>query len=127
MGETQTQTFLDDQRKRHGRRDVSGLKDDPQVIAASARLYEGLLHISQFAIAAGRSQRWVRELIDVGLPSVRIGKRHYINVDAARAWLLERGSPDRAPRSPGRPLRTVNPDPSARRHGRPLGSKNRPK
>jgi len=108
MGETQTQTFLDDQRKRHGRRDVAGLKDDPQVIAASAQLYEGLLHISQFAVAVGRCKRWVREQIDLGLPSIRIGKRHYIDVNAARAWIIAHGTADRSARRPGRPLGSTN-------------------
>jgi hypothetical protein len=83
-----------------------GAKVSPAVAAVRASLLDGLTPVEVFAAAVDRSPRQIKTWITLGLPIVRVGKTPYVQVRAAREWIMRRSAPPEAPRR-GRPRKAA--------------------
>jgi hypothetical protein len=74
--------------------DHTEAEESPAVAAVRHRLMDGLADVGTFAAALGRSRRRVQQLLAEGLPHIHYGQKPYVQIDAARAWLIARSRPD---------------------------------
>jgi hypothetical protein len=75
----------------------------PAVAAVRAKMLNDLTSVDVFAKAIEKTPRTVQNWIVQGLPVTYIGRTPYVMVDAARDWLMKRGTPNTAPRTRCRP------------------------
>jgi hypothetical protein len=66
------------------------------------QVFAGTATIEEFAAASKVSKRTVYEMMDQGLPNLKIRGLRLIVLEPAREWMLSRQT-DRNPRKPGRP------------------------
>ena len=67
-----------------------------------------------FAAGVNKKRRTIEKYIAQGMPAFRIGRKPYVVVEKALAWLKARGERDLAPRRLGRPKKALATPPRIR-------------
>jgi hypothetical protein len=71
------------------------------------RTFDGLAEVEPFGAGINKKRRTIEKYIAQGMPTLHIGRKPYVVVDNALAWLKARGERDLEPRRPGRPKKTT--------------------